>query len=102
MDRDERIAYLEDEIKKNTADLRDLSKKIEALADVRRAMRQLTESLDEKQMKDIDEDLSDIKGREKRLLTENAELKAELSELRNPKGVLVDAPVPVQGMYIYR
>ena len=91
MDRDERIAYLEDEIKKNTADIRDLS------ADVRRAMRQLTESLDEKQMEGIKEAMVNLKEDKDRLLTENAELKVELSALRNPKE-LVDAPVPAQGM----
>ena len=71
-----------------------LSSKMEALANERRALLRLPESSrDSLLLKSIEDDLSDMRKGKDRLATEIAELKAELSELKNPKGVLVDTPV---------
>ena len=103
MDRDEKIAYLEDMIKTKGLGLMSLS---EEIALTIRRQTQLLEK-DELSTKEntllsvIGINLPDMRGREVRLAAEIAKHEAELSELKNPKE-LVDAPVPAQGMYIYK
>ena len=98
MDRDEKIAYLEDMIKNKDATLTSLSEKIEALAEERRALRKLPETIQTGfQLKDIEVDLSDMKEDKKRLVAEIADLKTEMSQLKHPKEPAY-APVPAQGI----
>ena len=98
MERGEKIAYLEDMIKNKDATLTSLSEKIEALAEERRALRKLQETIQIGfQLKDIEVDLSDMKEDKKRLVAEIADLKTEMSQLKNPKEP-ADAPVPARGM----
>jgi hypothetical protein len=47
-------------------------------------------------LKSIEDDLSDMRAREERLVAEIAELKAEMNELK-----IVGAPVPANGNYIF-
>ena len=112
-DRDEKIAHLEDEITRITADLRVLSGKLYAATERRDRLLEKEErtSIDaecliavEKNISTMEKDKDRMEKREddmrkdkNRLVAEVADLKAEMSGLRNPKE-LVYAPVPVQGM----
>ena len=98
MDRDERMAYLEETIKNKDADLRGISTKIDSLVDEQLAIRRIPEaSRDNALLDSIEKVIADMKVREKRFATEIVELKAELSALKHPKE-LAGAPVPPQGM----
>ncbi len=99
INRDEEIACLKETIKNKDADLRVLSKDIKALADEQLAIRRKPEasSGDIALLDSIEKVIADMKEDKKRLVAEILDLKAELSELKNPKE-LVDAPVPAQGM----
>ena len=98
VDRDVEIRSLKDTIKNKDVALMSLSRKIESLADERRALLKLpVSSRNGPLLKEIEEDVSDMKKREARLVAEIAEHKAELRQLNNPKE-LADAPVPAQGI----
>ena len=100
VDRDVEMSSLKDTIKSKDADLRSLSKEI---ASAPKKQAQLLEkavlSSNESRLLRVIEDvnLPDMKGREKRLVAEIAEHKAEFRQLNNPKE-LADAPVPAQGI----
>ena len=102
-DRDERIAYLEGEIKKNTEDLRSLSKEIASVTNERAQLHRKEEVLSISENRRLGviekEDLPRMIQMEARLVAEIAEHKAELSRLKNLME-LVDAPVSAQGMYV--
>jgi hypothetical protein len=102
MERDERLAYLEDTIKGKDTALMSLSNKADALADERRAILKLPESSrDRLLLKSIEDDLSDMKNPEKqRLVAEIAKHEAEINELKQTTEELVGAPVPAIGNYI--
>ena len=101
MDRDEKIAYLEDMIKNKDATLTSLSEEIKKLAEERRAMLKLPESSrDGLLLKSIDDDLPDMRKDRDRLAAEILKHEAGLNALKNPKEP-ADAPVPAQGMQIY-
>ena len=98
MDRDKKMAYLEEIIKNKDAALMSLSRKIESLADERRALLKLPESSrNGPLLKEIEEDVTDMKKDKARLVADVAEHKAELNQLNNPKE-LADAPVPARGI----
>ena len=98
MDINEEINCLKDAIKNKDATLTSLSEKIEALAEERRALRKLPETIQiGLQLKDIDEDLPDMRKERDRLAAVVAKHEAELSQLKRPKAP-ADAPVPAQGM----
>jgi chromosome segregation ATPase len=97
MDINEEINCLKDSIKKKDATLTSLSNEIKKFAEERRALRKLPETIQiGLQLKDIDEDLPDMRRERDRLVAEITKHEAELSQLINPKE-LVDAPVPAQG-----
>jgi hypothetical protein len=77
MDRDEKMAYLEDMINRpRMRPLVSLSNRNKALADQRRALRELPESIRiGLQLKDIEEDLTAMRKREDRLVAEIARAK---------------------------
>ena len=96
MDINEEINCLKDAIKNKDATLTSLSEKIEALAEERRALRKLPETIQiGLQLKDIDEDLPDMRKERDRLAAEVAKHEADLSVLRKQPA---DAPAPAQGM----
>ena len=95
-DRDVEISSLKDTIKNNSDELKDLLRKIEALADEQR-QELLKSSRDEPLLKSYENNLSYMRKREDRLATEILELKTELRALKNPNEP-ADAPVPAQGI----
>ena len=98
MDRDERMAYLEDMIKTNIDDLRGLSKEIATLFAEQLAIRRIPEaSRDSQLLISIEEVIADMKKREVRLVAEVAKHETELNQLKHPTE-LVDAPIPAQGI----
>ena len=99
MDRDdERMTYLEDMIKSKDAALMSISKKLDVLIDERRALRKLPESSRIGLMlKETEEDMTEMRKREDRLVADIVEQKAELRQLKNLKEP-ADVLVPAQGI----
>ena len=98
MDRDKKMAYLEEIIKNKDAALMSLSRKIESLADERRALLKLPESSrNGPLLKEIEEDVTDMKKDKARLVADVAKHETELNQLKHSKE-LADAPVPAQGI----
>ena len=100
MDRDERMAYLEDTIKSTYAALMSLSEEIaSATKEQALLLKKEVLSSNESRLLRVIEDvnLPDMRKREDRLVAEIADHKAELRQLNNPKEV-ADAPVPAQGI----
>ena len=99
MDRDERMAYLEDMIKTNIDDLRGLSKEIATLFAEQLAIRRIPKARrsDSQLLISIEEVIADMKKREVRLVAEVAKHETELNQLKHPTE-LVDAPIPAQGI----
>ena len=103
MYRDDRIAYLEGEIKEKGATLMRRSEEIASVINERAELHRKEEvlSLNESRRLGVieEEDLPDMKAERARLVADIAEHKAELSQLKNLME-LVDAPVSAQGMYV--
>ena len=100
MDINEEINCLKVTIENKNATLTSLTNKIIKLADDRRALRELPESIQiGQQLKDVVEDYSFLKTVREELVAAIAKDEAELSELRNPKEPAgAPVPVPAQGM----
>ncbi len=97
MERDERMAYLEDTIKNKDVDIRVLSKEIAALVVEQLAIRRIPEaSRDIQLLVSIEEAIADMRNERDRLVAEIADLKTKMSQLEKPQEP--DAPVPAQGM----
>ena len=100
MDRDERIAYFEEMIKKKDAIIMRLAEEIASATKRRDKLleKEVLTTNETNRLKVIEEeDLPDMRGREKRLATEIVKHETELSALKHPKE-LADASVPAQGM----
>ena len=98
MDRDERLAYLEEMIK--DAALMRLAEEIASATQMRDKLleKEVLTTTETHRLKVIEEvDLPDMRKDRDRLAREIVELKAELSELKHPKE-LADAPVPEHGI----
>lgn len=87
MDRDERIAYLEETIKNKDAVLMRLAKEIASAAKRRNLLleKEVLTTNEAKHLRVIEEEyLPDMIGRGKKFATENSELKAELKHPKEP------------------
>ena len=98
IDRDERMADLEEMIKNKDVAVMNLSKEVAALFVEQLAIRRIPEaSRDSQLLFSIEEVIANKRIDKARLVAEIAKHEVELSELKNPKE-LVDAPVPAQGI----
>ena len=100
MDRDERMAYLEDTIKSTYAALMSLSEEIaSATKEQALLLKKEVLSSNESRLLRVIEDvnLPDMRKREDRLVAQIAKHETELNQLKYPKE-LADAPVPAQGI----
>ncbi len=103
MDREDRIAYLEGEIKEKDATLMRRSEEIASVIKERAKLHRKKGVLSNNESRRLgvieEEDLPDMKEEKARLVAEIAAHKADLSRLKNHME-LIDTPVPAQGMYV--
>ena len=98
IDRDEKMANLEEMIKNKDVAVMNLSKELAALFVEQLAIRRIPEaSRDSQLLFSIEEVIANKRIDKARLVAEVDELKMELKELKHPKE-LADAPVPAQGI----